>query len=216
MNEQHVVWTKAQVSGNWWIRKASRQTHLFEWAWWASCPVLFLTCAGYLAGSDYQFTIELAFSLWRFFVVDYRNRSWLLSQGTRKLIVEVDLAERRLYFQIRRCVWLSCFWAGWSWSSMGRQLTNRNSGLIRPPTLDLARCRDACMMDRMRGPYGTGTAPCNGCTENNRGPVLLRQTPSFPCYSSAAEALFSSQKFLRFPVTSNLWSYAWSIKYRQK
>ena len=30
------------------------------------------------------------------------------------------------------------------------------------------------------------------------------------------EALFSSQKFSRFSVTSNLWSHAWSIKYRQK
>ena len=30
------------------------------------------------------------------------------------------------------------------------------------------------------------------------------------------EALFSSQKFSRFPVTLNFWSHAWSIKYRWK
>jgi hypothetical protein len=29
-----------------------------------------------------------------------------------------------------------------------------------------------------------------------------------------AKALFSSQKFSKFSTTSNLWSHAWSIKYR--
>jgi len=28
----------------------------------------------------------------------------------------------------------------------------------------------------MKGPYGPGTAPCNGCTENNRGPVAASNT----------------------------------------
>jgi hypothetical protein len=31
-----------------------------------------------------------------------------------------------------------------------------------------------------------------------------------------SKAMFSFQKFLRFPITSNVWTHAWSIKCRRK
>jgi len=49
---------------------------------------------------------------------------------------------------------------------------------------------------------------------NVQTPTLL--TIEFKKKSYLNKVLFSSQKFSRFLVTSNLWSHAWSIKYRRK
>jgi len=60
-----------------------------------------------------------------------------------------------------------------------------------------------------------------GCADRMDGGMFHVHTPLAErggsrscCCLVQTKALFSSQKFSRFSVTSNLWSYAWSIKYR--